>query len=103
MSNRTINGMMAIQLERRDQLTKHGRTIEQDVEQNTMHQLIEAATALLELGHFTNTDLLVTLPINWNLETWTHMMGKPYKERLVIAGALIAAEIDRLNYIEESK
>lgn len=31
------------------------------------------------------------------------MWDKPYKERLVIAGALIAAELDRLNALEDEK
>jgi hypothetical protein len=31
------------------------------------------------------------------------MRHKPYKERLIIAGALLAAEIDRVQYLEEQK
>ena len=34
-------------------------------------------------------------PSNWEYERWMAMFQKPYHERLVIAGALIAAEIDR--------
>lgn len=29
------------------------------------------------------------------------MHGKPYKERLITAAALLAAEIDRIQFIEE--
>jgi hypothetical protein len=35
-----------------------------------------------------------------NMETLKKAISKSYKDRLIIAGALIAAEIDRLNYKE---
>ena len=42
------------------------------------------------------------VPEGWSFELFKKMCNKPYKERLVIAGALIAAEIDRLNAIERN-
>ena len=39
-------------------------------------------------------------PYGWDKKIWQHMTNKPLKERLIIAGALIAAEIDRINYNE---
>ena len=41
-------------------------------------------------------------PENWDRNVVAHMMQKPYKERLIIAGALIAAELDRLTAIEST-
>ncbi len=35
-------------------------------------------------------------PDGWDRDYWSRLVRKPFKERLVIAGALIAAEIDRL-------
>jgi len=39
-------------------------------------------------------------PEGWNEERWNKMLNKSDERRLVIAGALIAAEIDRLNYTQ---
>ena len=36
-------------------------------------------------------DMIAFIPDNWNVKIVTRMMEKPYKERLIIAGALIAA------------
>jgi len=36
-------------------------------------------------------------PKGWDHKIWEKMCHKNYKKRLIIAGALIAAEIDRLN------
>ena len=38
--------------------------------------------------------------MNWDEDLWQKMCNKSYKDRLIIAGALIAAEIDRLQSIE---
>jgi len=38
-------------------------------------------------------------PQGWDESYFAKLLDKPYKERLVIAGALIAVEIDRLNAI----
>ena len=73
-------------------MTKHGRTLEHDAEFNKDGQLVDAAINLI-LGA-TSWEA----PQNWdNQALWDKMREKPLKERLVIAGALIAAEIDRLD------
>jgi hypothetical protein len=99
--------------ERLDQIEKHKRTVEQDVELNSEGQLLDAAITLAEYDAWGTTDsndkeLIISSvinhpPKNWNKEIWEHMILKPKIERLVIAGALIAAEIDRLNYINKQK
>lgn len=35
-------------------------------------------------------------PENWDKAIFDKMISKPWKQRLIIAGALIAAEIDRI-------
>ncbi len=43
------------------------------------------------------------MPKEWDKTITEKMLNKNYKQRLVIAGALIAAEIDRLELIEKNK
>lgn len=105
------SGIELIAQERQEQIEKHGRTVEYDIHHNTgiyskngesynIPQLGNAATQLI----YPDTDVYrqhfhqdIFMPHGWNKEIWLKMMNKPYKERLIIAGALIAAEIDRLN------
>lgn len=42
-------------------------------------------------------------PSFWDKALWKRMIEKPEKERLIIAGALIAAEIDRIQYVEKAE
>ena len=84
-------GIELIAAERQEQFTKHERTIERDVKENPNGELIDGAIACLtgNEGNF---------PINWDNNFTQNVVYKPIKERLIIAGALIAAEIDRINY-----
>jgi len=72
---------------------KHGYTVQQDVHYNKGGQLRQAAVALI-CDHGSGD--ISNLPNGWNDTLCRHMMEKTYKERLIIAGALIAAEIDRI-------
>lgn len=95
-------GIELIAQERKEQIEKHGFNENIDQEYYTDNQLTKAAMYALTLDrqHY---------PENW--EFWWHdkMMAKKERmseqefwiERLKIAGALIAAEIDRINNIEE--
>jgi len=85
-------GIELIAIERTEQIKKHGRTIQSDVEENTEDQLPTAALWLIEGG----LTMRQRVPSQWDEDIWHKMIDKPYKERLIIAGALIAAEIDRL-------
>jgi len=72
-----------------------------DVEQNSGLEkpLTKAAAALtVEYGNALASEVMK--PKDWDFTTWRKMMKKSYKKRLIIAGALIAAEIDRMNMIE---
>lgn len=108
-------GIELIAQERKEQIEKHGRTIEKDVAQNTGHflnnngeecyspQLPHAANMLLQADDELMSQYLETFPpYDWDMVIWLKMCAKPYKERLIIAGALIAAEIDRLQKIENN-
>lgn len=92
-------GIKLIAKERKEQLTKHGRTVQEDVDCNDDNQLPIAAMLLLEGGITTR----LQAPSEWDDDTWKKMVDKPYRERLIIAGALIAAELDRLNAIEKGR
>lgn len=87
-------GIELIAAERREQIEKHGRTTDQDEVVNNLFQLSNAASALCK-HELTILDTH-PVPTRWSRTIWTRMMNKTYKERLIIAGALIAAEIDRL-------
>ncbi len=88
-------GIELIAKERQEQIEKHGRTIKEDMEQNADFQLLIGARALLRNdSHSIN---MGDFPNDWDYPICKRMMNKNYRERLIIAGALIAAELDRLN------
>lgn len=89
-------GVELIAAERQEQIEKHGRTISQDVVYNSgIEKPLTKAASALTIEHGTLA-MDFMCPANWDKEIWDKMMRKSYKERLIIAGALIAAEIDRL-------
>lgn len=105
-------GIELISEERREQIEKHGRTVERDVHENHGQyidhngieidnpQLLFAASQLIDgdNGIFRqHWQEMIFRPFGWDAGIWYKMMSKNKIQRLVIAGALIAAEIDRLN------
>lgn len=92
-----ITGVGLIADERAEQITKHGRTVELDKQNNIEFQLIDAVNVLITPEE--NREYLESSdpPVGWDTKVWKHILSKPYKERLVIAGAFIAAEIDRIS------
>lgn len=92
-------GIELIAEERQEQIEKHGRTTYLDVRYNDGQQLRLAAKKLLvkwdglEDGNLSRNEP----PQGWDENIWKKMISKDYKERLIIAGALIAAELDRIN------
>lgn len=90
-------GIELIAEERQEQIEKHGRSISQDVTYNSgLEKPLTKAAAALTMEHGNSLAMQTMRPQNWDAEIWNKMMSKPYKERLIIAGALIAAEIDRV-------
>jgi hypothetical protein len=95
-----MTGIQLITKERKEQIKKHGITVQQDKEDNTQHQLNLAAIMLTcppeVLDQRLKNDILEELEdMGWDTELILKMLNKPYEKRLIIAGALIAAEIDR--------
>jgi len=91
-------GIELIAAERQEQIEKHGRTVEMDVKENYETELSYFA-GLICHANANSADVMSYLPPKWDKVICKHILSKPYKQRLIIAGALIAAEIDRLNAI----
>lgn len=95
---KTKTGIELISNERLEQIIKHGRTIENDAKFNAEYQLKDAAAALL----IDNEEARISyVPKGWDAEIWAKMCRKSYSDRITIAAALIAAELDRLTHTVE--
>ena len=92
-------GIEVIAKERARQIAEEGWTIEHDSIGNSDNQLAEAAAiyALPEDRRIYEHSVQNLWP--WDIKWWKPSPENRIKE-LVKAGALIAAEIDRLNHIE---
>jgi len=90
-------GIELIAEERQEQIEKHGYDIDW-VKYNPIYydkgQFLQAACLLMVVGEMLITPL--DYPTNWPYEDCEKMISKSPIERLAVAGALIAAEIDRL-------
>ncbi|WP_315055195.1 hypothetical protein [Chryseobacterium indoltheticum] len=101
MKNQTT-GVGLIASERQKQIEKYGFTGIHHVanpEGYSAGQLMKAAITLL-LPHLIQNLGWTTVPEKWDEEWFEKLIDKKPKERLVIAGALIAAELDRLNALD---
>jgi hypothetical protein len=91
-------GVEQIAQERQEQIEKHGFTVAKDILENNETELSYFA-GLLCHSNCAEANAIAYLPPKWRKdkkELCLKMIRKSYKERLVIAGALIAAEIDRI-------
>lgn len=88
-------GIDLITAERREQVKKHDFTTDFDARFNTDGQLLEAAKELQSENPSFNP------PFGWDVAIWDRMRNKPLAVRLTIAGALLAAEIDRMIKVGE--
>lgn len=91
-----MTGIELITKERQEQLEKHGISIQNDIDNNANNQLVDSALRLIMQDEALHEIVLQNAPQGWNRKIWKKMCKKPYTERLIIAGALIAAEIDRI-------
>lgn len=91
-------GLERIAFQRNDkQIKKHGFTGEHHANHPEWYdkgQLIDASVKLSRKEAFT------VEPKNWDSNWWIDLCLKPYIERLAISASFLAAEIDRLTYIE---
>lgn len=88
------DGSTMIAEQRQKQIAK-GHTPQVDYEDNPNQELIFAAASILE-------DPLewriMKRPCNWDRDEWEEMCRKDTDQRLAIAGAFLAAEIDIRNF-----
>ena len=94
-----IDGASKIAKERSEHFSKHNRTIESDAKENQSGQLIEGAMTLLQKKFKHNRQVIA--PEGWDQEIFERMASKPYEERLIIVGSLVAAEYDRVQFGSE--
>lgn len=97
---KTETGIELIAKERLEQVLKHNQTIEVDVKENGSYQLAIAASKMLAYPAECHDYQLP--PVGWDINRYRKMREKSYKDRLIIAGALLAAELDRLIYHEKN-
>lgn len=92
-----LTGIEMITAERMDQVLKHGYTLEHDIIKNDNGQLEEGAAYLLsvDFGYPGPSD--DDTPAGWDKDYYRKLLSKPRMERLAIAGAWVAAQIDILN------
>jgi hypothetical protein len=93
-------GVELIAEEREKQISKHGFTAEHHANNPKWYdrgQLIEAANTL-SMKEIRSC----LVPFNWDAEWFQDLCGRSYKERLIIAAALIASEWDRLEYLQNN-
>lgn len=93
-------GIELITAERQKQIDKHGFTGKHHANHPEWYdnfQLQYAATTLLMHEFEEVVDTQDHLPDGWDQDWFDKLNAKGRKERLIIAGALIAAELDRLN------
>lgn len=94
------HGIDLIAKERQKQIDKYGFTGEHHASHPEWYdadQIAKAAGRLI-LDEFPGVS--EPTPLNWDKNHFLDMMQRSKKERLVIAGALIAAELDRLEQLE---
>lgn len=91
-----MNGIELIAKERQEQIVKHGISVESDVTYNKAYQLTEAAAILATEMFPSSRKRFAAMPSDWEDQRCLKMCNKPRMQRLIIAGALIAAEIDKI-------
>lgn len=90
-------GVELISEERQKQIDKHGFTAEHHVNHPEWYEADQLSRAAVSILMPSKISLA---PENWDMEWFRNLQGRERKERLVIAGALIAAELDRLNHLQ---
>jgi len=96
-------GVELITEERAKQISKHGFTGEHHFNHPEWYDKRQLTSAAHMIEAYDKDCGLCQIyrsmpPVNWDRDWWERLCDKPYNERLVIAGAFIASEIDRLNF-----
>lgn len=90
-----VSGAMEILEERYEQLEKLQFSVAEDVKKWPDNELIDMARELLNPFAHLSENYTEAMPEGFDHRLWYKMINKPYMERMRIAGALIAAQIDR--------
>lgn len=88
-----MTGIEKIAEKRLQQKIKHGHSVKSDYEAYPDFELMQAAQAILE----GNKD---KMPESWDKESCEKLCSKSLEDRLITAGAMLAAQIDVLNFKE---
>lgn len=96
------HGIDQISSERLKQIDKHGYTGKNQAEHPEFYSEGQLLQASRELS-YTNAPLSLRVPKNWDMEWFMRLAKKPFEDRIRIAGALLAAELDRLKYLMDNK
>lgn len=92
-----LTGVDLILKERNEQIKKHKFDVKHDLKVNKSGQIEKAVVKLIGNKPMGRT----SPPHRWGNEGWVKILKKPLKEKLIIAGALIAARIDMILAEEE--
>jgi hypothetical protein len=98
-----MNGIELIAKERQEQIDKHGISVENDATYNKAYQLTEAAAILATELFPSPRKRFAAMPSDWNDKQCLKMANKPRFQRLAIAGALIAAELDKILALDKKE
>lgn len=97
-------GIELITIERKEQIEKHGYTVIKDVAYNSKPDgPFKMLPFKIIVGNLMGIVGGVPYPENWSDDAVDKIKSKTQIEKLVIAGAFVCAEIDRLLAIENSK
>lgn len=95
-------GVELIMQERDKQIERYGFTAKHHVDNDEYyldHQIAEAVIGLLSPEVHGACPEKVGAPEGWDADWFTRMMLKTERERLIIAGALLSAELDRVQLL----
>lgn len=89
ITKRKMTGIELIAKERQEQIEKHNWSLDHDKYVNSDGQIMKAVDSLILCVH-------EQWPSDWDPVYYWNITRKPATERLAVIGALIAAEIDRI-------
>lgn len=93
LKTKAMTGVELIAEARLKQKVKSGHSIKSDYEAYPDFELMDAVKAILNGNPG-------EMPKNWDKEASERLCEKPLQDRLVTAGAMLAAQIDVLNFTE---
>ena len=97
-----MTGIELIAKERKEQIEKHDISVKNDAQFNSL-MLFNGITPIPIAVIGILDDSFQHAPVHWDKKMLDKIRKKPYKERLIIAGALLAAEIDRVQFMDDQE